>query len=124
MFTFNGVRAVSFMKVQHITACQLLANQTFVLFHTKTKGPEIKEDTVMAHKENKFSAFLKGGEKDYTVKDEWKNYTKVPRHTFNSKEEYSKLPFDPNIRHRLPSMPNSLVYRAIGEVPWDPMHEP
>ena len=78
----------------------------------------------MPHKENKFSAFLKGGEKDYTVKDEWKNYTKAPVLPFHTKEEYSKIPFDPNIRHRLPSIPNSLIYRAIGEVPWDPIHEP
>jgi hypothetical protein len=83
-------------------------------------APEPKLNTAMPHKEGKFSAFLKGGEKDYKVKDEWKNYTKYPVKSFVDKEEYSKLAFDPNIRHRIPTMPNSLVYRAIAEVPWEP----
>jgi hypothetical protein len=30
---------------------------------------------------------------------------------FVPKEEYTKIPFDPNIRHRLPEIPNHLMYR-------------
>lgn len=89
-----------------------------------TLGPKAKLNTALPYKENKFSAFLKGGEKDYTVKDEWKNFTKHPVPKWTDKEEYSRIPFDPNIRHRIPQMSNSLVYRALGEVPWEPLYDP
>ena len=37
---------------------------------------------------------------------------------FVPKEEYTRLPFDPNIRHRMEEMPNQLVYRALrGVIP-------
>lgn len=79
----------------------------------------------MPHKEGKFTAFLKGGEKDYMPKDEWKNYENAaPPQEFHTKEEYSRIAFDPNIRHRIPSIPNSLIYRALGEVPYEPQHDP
>ena len=34
------------------------------------------------------------------------------------KEEYSRIPFDPNVRHELPKMPNDLQYKFLfGHVP-------
>ena len=58
----------------------------------------------------------RGGEKDYTVRDEWKKFEeKAPFIPFDTKEEFSRIPFDPAIRHRLPQMPNDLIYRAITE---------
>jgi hypothetical protein len=48
-------------------------------------------------------------------KDEWRNYEKAaPVQEFHTKEEYSRIAFDPNIRHRIPSISNSLIYRALG----------
>ena len=79
----------------------------------------------MKHKEFKFSAHLKGGEKDYKVVDEWKNYEKAaPIQKFHTKEEFSKLAFDSNIRHTIPTVHNSLVYRALTDLTLPPTYDP
>lgn len=42
-------------------------------FSYRVRTPEPKLETAQKHKEFKFGSFLKGGEKDYKVVDEWKN---------------------------------------------------
>jgi hypothetical protein len=68
-----------------------------------------------AHQNSKFSAFRKpdGIERDYTVKDEWKLRMNKNPTKFVPKEEYSKRPFDPNIRHRIDTISNDLIYRGL-----------
>ena len=135
MFSLNSFRASTTMKLQYCHVMPLFTNTTqftllraFSIKHGQDGGgfgPVPKYDGAMKHKDGKFSAFLKSGEKDYFIKDEWKNFVKAaPVQRFDVKEEFSRIPFDPSIRHRLPSIPNSLVYRALGEIPWDPQFEP
>jgi hypothetical protein len=65
-------------------------------FSTRVEEPQ-------AYKKMKFSAFNKpdGLERDYSVKDEWKNRMTKSADRFKPKEEFTKRPFDPNIRHRM-----------------------
>ena len=117
MLSLNGVRAA--FAIQHLAASQKLIRNPFFSF---TYFPNTKRPPKTPEK---FSSTLKGGKKDYTPKDEWRNYERAATpQEFHSKEEYSKIPFDPNIRHRIPNIANSLVYRALGETPWEPQHDP
>lgn len=53
-------------------------------------------------------------EKEYQVGSDKK--LPVDRETFplyERKKEITDIPFDPNIRHRLPKMPNHLQYRFM-----------
>lgn len=128
MFSFNGVRAASLMQLSscNLTASQIIFRMPLISsskasFSYKTRAPEPKLETAQKFKEFKFDSFLKGGEKDYKVVDEWKNFERAATpEKFITKEEYSKIKFDPNIRHRLPEMPNSLVYRAINDLALPP----
>lgn len=62
----------------------------------------------------KFSAFARK-EKDYSVdKKEIINKRNVLVDTpFVPKPEYSRIDFDPNIRHRMDSMDNTIIYRSL-----------
>jgi hypothetical protein len=72
-------------------------------------------DDPLPYKNLKFSAFNKpdGIPRDYTVKDEWKLRMRTLPEKFVPKEEYSKRPFDPNIRHRMDTISNDLLYRGL-----------
>ena len=55
----------------------------------------------------KFSSFLESA-KTYEYHPNFKvNLDDFPE--YQQKEEFSKIPFDPNIRHRLPEIPNHLM---------------
>jgi hypothetical protein len=57
----------------------------------------------------KFSSFL-GKEKEYEYLPKFKvDMSLLPE--YQQKEEFSKIPFDPNVRHRLPEVPNHMMYR-------------
>ena len=61
----------------------------------------------------KFSAFT-GKEKEYTITSDPEASMDIkswPK--FEPKEEFTRIPFDPNIRHRLPTMPNHLLHRFM-----------
>ena len=64
-------------------------------------------------KKQKFSSF--GKSEEYTVEADrmvpFENMSEFE--PFVPKEEFSKIPFDPNIRHRLPTIPNHLVEKAF-----------
>lgn len=70
-------------------------------------------------KKKKFSAF--GTDKEYNTvpnKDHIKDLKDIP--VFTPKEEFRKLPFDENIRHRIDQIPNHLVYRFLyNHIPQD-----
>ena len=69
-----------------------------------------------AIKELRFSAFNKEGkERDYNVRDEWKKRVALTKpQPFVPKPEYSRLQFDPNVRHRMPEISNDTLYRMVG----------
>jgi len=63
--------------------------------------------------------------KDYQVSKEsqWQKRIKTLAPDFEPKPEYTRVKFDANIRHRMDTIPNSLIYRAIdGTLP--PMDDP
>jgi len=67
----------------------------------------------------KFSAFARK-EKDYSVDNIEQTRKKLNglAEQFEPKQEYSRIEFDPNIRHRIDEFPNSLIYRSlVGRVP-------
>lgn len=68
-----------------------------------------------AIKEFKFSAFNKpdGVEKEYTVKDEWKRRMNMKGERFEPKEEFTRRPWDENIRHRMDEIHNDLIYKGM-----------
>ncbi len=70
-------------------------------------------------KAHKFDAFKREGAeaKDYSVKDEWKLKMKGMAEPFTPKPEFSRLAFDPNIRHNMEDLPNDLIYRTFDVVP-------
>jgi len=56
-----------------------------------------------------------GKEKDYNVRDEWKKRVSLTKpQPFVPKPEYSRLQFDPNVRHRMPEISNDTLYRMVG----------
>jgi hypothetical protein len=67
---------------------------------------------VVEPKKVKFSSFMEK-EKEYTYQPD-----RAPERAdfdkkfpgYEPKEEFRKIPFDPNVRHRLPEMPNDLMY--------------
>lgn len=67
----------------------------------------------------KFSAFNSEDQlpKDYSVKDEWKKRLGKLPEPFVPKPEVERIPFNPNIRHRLDEIPNDLIYRGIDVLP-------
>ncbi len=62
----------------------------------------------------KFSAFARKP-RDYSVDEaeELKKKMAIKAEPFQPKKEYSRIEFDPNIRHRMDSMDNTLIYRAL-----------
>lgn len=68
-------------------------------------------------KKMKFSAFRQGAGKEYPLTSDRSKYFESDPEIFSPfvpKEEYSKLPFDENIRPRLPELPShDLTKRAI-----------
>jgi hypothetical protein len=60
----------------------------------------------------KFSAFM-GQEKEYQIDADpmGKFQDKSEFKKLEQKEEFSKIPFDPEVRLRLPEMPNHLAWR-------------
>ena len=46
----------------------------------------------------------------------------MPAETLVPKEEYNKIPFDPNVRHRIDPIDNTLIYRALRGI--EPEYEP
>jgi large subunit ribosomal protein L13 len=62
----------------------------------------------------KFSAFGKDEKvRDYSVKDEWKLRMEKSATRFEPKPEFSKRPFDPQIRHRIDEISNDLILRGL-----------
>jgi large subunit ribosomal protein L13 len=63
----------------------------------------------------KFSAFNKpdGVDRDYTVKDEWKRRESPPGERFVPKPEFTRRPWDENVRHRIDDIHNELIFRGI-----------
>jgi hypothetical protein len=68
-------------------------------------------------KKAKFSSF--GTNKEYNLRaDRLGNSNLEEFKPFELKEEFTRIPFDPNVRHRLPSIPNHLTYRYLyGHMP-------
>ena len=64
---------------------------------------------------------MMGVEKEYNIsEDKAKKFRDVQDQfpAFKPKEDVMRIPFDPNIRMRIPKMPNHLHYRYLyGEVP-------
>jgi hypothetical protein len=71
------------------------------------------------------NVMTRSGMKDYKVREEWRKYDeKAPPIPFHAKEEFTRIAFDPAIRHRLPTMPNDLVYRAVTDTFMPPRFPP
>jgi len=68
-----------------------------------------------AIKEMKFSAFNKpdGIDREYTVKDEWKRRVTMKGERFEPKPEFTRLPWDENVRHRIDEIHNDLIYKGM-----------
>jgi len=71
------------------------------------------------------NVMTRSGMKDYKVREEWRKYDeKAPHLPFHPKEEFTRIAFDPAVRHRLPTMPNDLIYRAMTETHLPPRFPP
>ncbi len=94
----------------------LLIPSRFLLF-TQRSAFSTRVEEPQAYKKMKFSAFNKqdGLERDYSVKDEWKNRMAKSADSFKPKEDFTKRPFDPNIRHRMDEISNDLIYRGLNQ---------
>jgi hypothetical protein len=105
------------MLMNHLLYRQsLLLPSKFLLF-TQRSAFSTRVEEPLAYKKMKFSAFNKqdGLERDYSVKDEWKNRMAKSADRFKPKEEFTKRPFDPNIRHRMDEISNDLIYRGLNQ---------
>ncbi len=105
------------MLISHLLHRQsLLIPSRFLLF-TQRSAFSTRVEEPQAYKKMKFSAFNKqdGLERDYSVKDEWKNRMAKSADRFKPKEEFTKRPFDPNIRHRIDEISNDLIYRGLNQ---------
>ena len=80
----------------------------------------------LGHREGKSATFNRDGlVKDYQVSKEsqWQKRMSKVAEDFVPKPEYTRVKFDANIRHRMDTIPNSLIYRAVdGTLP--PVDEP
>jgi hypothetical protein len=82
---------------------------------------DVKEDP-RDERNMKFSAFAKK-QRDYTPEDRVQAMINASsQERFQPKEEFTRLKFDPNVRHRLPEMDNTIVYRAMQG--FEPDYEP
>ena len=93
----------------------LLLPSRFLIFSSRNAFASRVEEEPQAYKQMKFSAFNKpdGIKREYDVKDEWKNRMSKSADRFKPKDEYTKLAFDPNIRHRMDTISNDLIYRGL-----------
>ena len=78
---------------------------------TKPDGIEAGKDP-RPEKNLNFSAFARR-ERNYQWKDQVKMLNKKPEELLKLKDEFTKIPFDPNIRHRLDDMDNTLIWHAL-----------
>ena len=60
----------------------------------------------------KFSAFARR-ERDYVVPNQAQKKMKLVDEEFVPKQEFSRIQFDQNVRHRMDDMDNKLIYRAL-----------
>ena len=69
---------------------------------------------IQPEKQMKFSAFARKP-RDYSVDEaeELKKRMAIKAEPFQPKKEYSRIEFDPNIRHRMDNMDNTMIYRAL-----------
>ena len=69
---------------------------------------------IQPEKKLRFSAFNRR-QRNYEIdeREEQKKRLVEVSERFMPKEEFSKIPFDPNIRHRIDDIPNKLIYRAL-----------
>ena len=68
---------------------------------------------VQPEKKLNFSAFSRGGQKNYSVEDQNKKRMTEIAEPFVPKDEFTRIPFDPNIRHRMDDVDNTLIYRSL-----------
>jgi len=69
--------------------------------------------SVKEPKKVKFSSFMEN-EKEYVYQPDRtaeKSMDKFPE--YSPKPEFTRIPFDENVRHRLPKIPNHLMYRFM-----------
>ena len=84
------------------------------------RKPNMEQQTLRLkpQKKTKFSSF--GEEKEYSLDADNKIQLDSLKQfkPFEPKEEFTRVAFDPNVRHRMQSIPNHLTYRYLyGHMP-------
>lgn len=81
--------------------------------------PENEKTTLRYMRPEKVKFSSVGENKEYFLHpDKANNMTRKGLIDFKPKPEQTRIPFDPNIRHRLPTIPNHLTYRYLyGHMP-------
>jgi hypothetical protein len=72
-----------------------------------TDEPEVQPEQKL-----KFSAFARK-ERDYSYEPINRKMVQYHEEAFKPKDEFTKIPFDPNIRHQFDDMDNHTIYRGL-----------
>ena len=70
------------------------------------------DEEVQPEKKLKFSAFARK-ERDFSVPDQVQRKKIYHPEMLKIKEEFNRVPFDENVRHRIDDMENSIIWRGL-----------
>ena len=89
-------------------------NPTMFKTFSTSETKQIENEDAQPEKRLQFSAFARK-ERDYSIDIDAENKKKTSfmDAPFVPKPEYTTIKFDPNIRHRMDTMDNTLIYRAL-----------
>lgn len=88
------------------------------LTHNELKNAEKSPRKYEQPKKIKFSSFSQN-EKEYTIgTDKLAGQDLAGLKQYEFKKEFTQIAFNPNVRHRLPTIPDHLTYRYLyGHIP-------